>query len=517
MTDVILQSTQSERGAVSELPVLPAAPDGRAGPARHWIGGAWTSSATVATSINPSTGEALGDFYSGGRKEAASAIAAARKAFDTGSWSHDRSLRSNALMELAYRFEERATRLQSMIARENGKILRHAALETHVAPITLRHNAGLALSQRGSASEIGPGLLGMSLREPLGVAGLIVPWNAPLALFVRALGPALAAGCTAVVKLPAQTALTNALIAEAVAATESLPAGVVNIFTELGNEGAPLLVESSDVDVVNFTGSTRTGRKIAEAAAKSLKRLSLELGGKTPLVIFEDTDIDKVAPLVVAALTTFNGQFCMTGSRVLVQASVADAWRARLAMLLEKLVVGRADAPESQLGPLIDKASVERVEGIVSDAARYATAIVRGGPIVDGPLAAGAFYRPAMLETRELDVPLIQQEIFGPVLSFETFIGESEALDRANATEFGLAASVFTRDIDRAQRVVRRLKAGTVWINRWAALSDSYEEGGFKQSGIGRARGDRGVEEFQEMKTCFQAIAGADGGGLLSH
>jgi betaine-aldehyde dehydrogenase len=207
------------------------------------------------------------------------------------------------------------------------------------------------------------------------------------------------------------------------------------------------------------------GKQVAEKGAPTLKRVSLELGGKTPLVVFEDADIETVAPLVVTALTKFNGEFCMTGSRVLLQRSVADEGRKRIASLLEKVVVGGADDPKSEMGPLVDRANVARINRFVEDAKRYARIIVRGGPITDGPLASGAFYRPSMLETEELDVPLIQEEIFGPVLSFETFATEEEAMTRANGTVFGLAAAIFTKDIDRAQKVARAIKAGTVWTN----------------------------------------------------
>jgi len=476
-------------------------------PARHWINGEWIGSSTVANSVSPSTGEVLGQYSAGGRVEAAAAIAAARKAFDTGGWSHDPQLRSRALLELADRLDERADAIALTISREEGKTLGDATLEATWSPSTLRYNAGSALSQTGTSAEIAPGVFATAMREPIGVAGIIVPWNSPLALLVRALGPALAAGCTTAIKLPGQTALANSLIAEAVAVTGSLPKGVVNIFTEAGNEGAPLLVESPDVDVINYTGSTKVGRQVAEKGAQTLKRICLELGGKTPLVVFEDADIETVAPLVVTALTQFNGEFCMTGSRVLVERSVADAWRERIASLLEKVVVGRADDPNSQMGPVIDKANVGRIDRIVQDASRYARIIVRGGPIVDGPLAAGAFYRPSMLETEALDVPLIQEEIFGPVLSFETFTTEHEAITRANATVYGLAAAIFTKDLDRAQRVAHAIKAGTVWVNTWGLVNNAFEEGGFKYSGIGRARGARAMEEFQEVKTQIRVVA----------
>jgi len=481
-------------------------------PARHWINGEWIGSFTVARSVSPSTGEVLGQYSAGGRAEAAAAIAAARKAFDTSVWPHDPQLRSRALLELAERLEERADAIALTICREMGKTFGNATLEATWSPSTLRYNAGTALSQTGTSAEIAPGVFATAMREAIGVAGIIVPWNSPLALLVRALGPALAAGCTTVIKLPGQTALTNFLIMQAAAATKSLPNGVVNIFTEAGNEGAPLLVESPDVDVINYTGSTKVGRQVAEKGAHTLKRICLELGGKTPLIVFEDADIEAFAPLVVTALTRFNGEFCMTGSRVLVQRSVADVWRERIASLLEKVVIGRADDPNSQMGPVIDKANVERINRIVEDASRYARVIVRGGPIVDGPLAAGAFYRPSMLETEALDVPLVQDEIFGPVLSFETFAAEDEAITRANATLYGLAAAVFTKDLDRAQRVAHAIKAGTVWINAWGLINDAFEEGGFKSSGIGRARGARAMEEFQEVKTQIHSVAPASAG-----
>ena len=475
--------------------------------ALHWIGGAWVDSAQTRTSINPSTDEPVGTFADGGLIEAGAAVAAARKAFDTTTWSRDRKLRAAALSELADRLTDGAGAMALSLSQGMGKTIRDATFEATVTPNTLRHNAGLALSQTGSTSELAPGVLATSWREAIGVAAIIVPWNAPVALLLRALGPALAAGCTTAIKLPAQTAQTNYLIMRAVAATKSLPAGVVNIFTESGNEGAPFLVNSPLVDIVNYTGSTNVGRGIAATAAKTLKRVTLELGGKTPLVVFEDMDVEQVAPIIVRALTQFNGQFCMTGSRVLVQASVADAYRRRLTELLQAVKVGPADDPASELGPLVDQANVERVERFVEHAKGYARVLVRGGRVTEGPLARGAFFRPALLEPNSIDAPLVQQEVFAPVLSFETFSDERAALERANATEFGLAASVFTADRSRAHRVAQGLKAGTVWTNTWGIVDDVFEEGGFKQSGIGRARGQRAVEEFQEIKTRIEIVA----------
>ena len=233
------------------------------GPARHWINGEWVGSATVERSINPSTGEVLGQYAAGGRAEAAAAIGAARRAFDSGAWPHDPQLRCRALLELADRLEERAEAIALMLSREMGR--RYAIdLEAAVSPSTLRYNAGTALSQTGTSAEIAPGVFATAMREPIGVAGIIVPWNSPLALLVRALAPALAAGCTTVVKLPGQTALTNSLIMEAVAATKSLPTRCGEYLHRNWKHGAPLLVDSPDVDVINYTGSTKVGRQVAE-------------------------------------------------------------------------------------------------------------------------------------------------------------------------------------------------------------------------------------------------------------
>lgn len=471
--------------------------------ARHWIDGEWVGSERIGISRNPSTGAVLGHFADGGAEEAERAISAARRAFDQTGWASDRALRAAALGELAQRLDERADRLAISLARELGKVITQSRMEATLSPHTLRHNAGAAMSQTGTSAELSSGVQATTWREPIGVAGIIVPWNSPLALLVRALGPALAAGCTVVVKMPAQTALTNAIISEAVAATKLLPKGVVNIFTESGNAGAPLLVTSPNVDAINYTGSTKVGRLIAAQAAGTLKRLSLELGGKTPLLVFADADIDVVAPQIVRAATLFNGEFCIAGSRVLVQQSVADAYRDRLKTLLEAVKVGPADEEDSQVGPLVDAASVQRVEKFISEASQYAKVLVKGGRPRDPNLANGAFFQPAMLEASDVNVPLVQDEIFAPVLSFETFTDEADAITKANATDFGLAAAVFTKDIDRAARVVRKLKAGTVWTNAWGILSDAVEEGGFKGSGIGRARGHRAMEEFQEIKTHF--------------
>ena len=480
--------------------------------ARHWIDGEWQGSVKVGESRSPSTGEVLGHFADGGVEHALAAIRAARLAFDTTSWSRDRERRARALLEMADRLEEHRDTLALMLAREEGKLLAEATWEVSASPGMLRHAAAMVLARSGGrACEVAPGVYFQTLTEPIGVAGIIVPWNAPVALLVRSLAPALAAGCAAVVKLPAQTAQTNSLLCQVLAATNSLPKGVVNLFTETGSEGASALVASPDVSVISYTGSIRVGRLIAAEAAKTLKRVNLELGGKTPMVVFDDADLEATLPLLVKSATLMAGQFCMAGARVLVQRAIADEVRTRLTTLLQQINIGPSDAPSSDMGPLIDRASVARVDRVVEEATAYAKILVRGGPLTDGPYVHGAYCRPALLEVEDLHTPLIQQEVFGPVQTFEVFDDERDAIRRANATEHGLAAAVFTRDANRARRVAREIKAGTVWTNAWACMHEQFEEGGFKQSGLGRLRGDLGIAAFEETKTYVQ-IAPAAGG-----
>jgi betaine-aldehyde dehydrogenase len=473
--------------------------------ADHLIDGRRHSSRVVSQSFSPATGEPLGTFADGGAPEARAAIAAARRAFRTTAWSRDRGLRSRALLQMADLLERRRDRFVQGLAQENGKPLAEAGFEIDLTIPKLRYAAALALTDSGRSAEVAPGLYGQTLRQPAGVAGIIVPWNSPVVLVVRSLAPALAAGCTSAVKMPGQTALVNGMFAELVADTELLPAGVVNIFTESGGEGAPLLIASPDVDVISYTGSTAVGRIVMRDAAARLKRVSLELGGKTPSIVFDDADLEAVVPALVKSITVFAGQFCMTGSRILAQRGIAGELRERLRRALDAVVVGPGDDPGSDMGPMIDQAGVERVEAIVEQALAYSTAVVRGGRPDDPALAGGAYFRPALLEVADPGSDIVQQEVFGPVATFEVFDTEQDAISLANATDYGLAAGIWTRDVDRPLRVGRELDAGTVWTNAWAAVVDQFEEGGFKQSGVGRLNGLRSLEEFIETKTLLHA------------
>ncbi|MGE1173387.1 aldehyde dehydrogenase family protein [Pseudomonas sp. BW7P1] len=470
-------------------------------PVLNWIDGLWLDSGVHHDCIDPSTYEVIGRFAEGGEAEARQGIEAAQRAFTQTPWKDDRQLRAQVLLELADAFELNAAELVDTLALENGKIRPEATFEVGMVPSKLRYYAALARTEYGRAAEPRPGKISMVIRQAVGVAGIIVPWNSPVVLMIRSLAPALAAGCTTVIKMPGQTARTNALVARIMSEAPSLPRGVINLFSEQGAAGSVHLVESPTVPVISFTGSTGTGRAISAAGAKHLKRFGLELGGKTPMLVFNDADLDAVVPTLVKALTVFAGQFCMTGSRLLVQRDIATVLTERLATRLEAVRVGPAADPASDMGPLIDKPNVQRVNQVVEEAiAAGAQVIVRGGPVTDGPLARGAFYRPTLLRVSDPEMAIVQRETFGPVLTLQIFDSEAEAIELANNSEFGLAASVWTRDIGCSLRVARELEAGTVWVNDWAVVYDEFEEGGFKQSGQGRLNGVAAMDDFVEYK-----------------
>jgi betaine-aldehyde dehydrogenase len=468
--------------------------------ARHWIDGEWRGSAHLGDSIDPATGQRIGRYAIGGADETAEGVAAALRAFRDTDWKHNRESRARVLHEMASRFEAHADDLAKLLSLENGKVAPEAAFEIALAAPGLRYCAALIFTDYGRAAEWAPGRFSIVVREPIGVAGISVPWNSPVALLIRSLAPALAAGCTTVVKMPGQTAQVNALISHILSEVSCLPRGVVNMITG-EREVLEHLVASPDVPTISFTGSTRTGRAISAAGAPHLKRFGLELGGKTPMLVFDDADLDAALPKLEKALTTFSGQFCMTGSRLLVQSGVAGVLRRRLAARLEAIKVGPASDPASDMGPLIDRPNVKRVNKMVEEAiAAGAKVIVRGGPITEGLLARGAFYRPTLLEVSNSKMAIVRQEVFGPVLTMQVFDTEAQAVALANDSEYGLSASIWSRDADRPLRVARELQVGTIWINDWVTMRDEFEEGGYKQSGRGRLRGLAQLEDFVEYK-----------------
>ncbi len=477
--------------------------------ARHWIGGEWAVTGPERDSISPATGAVIGSFHDGGVEAAHSAIEAASAAFRREGWSSDVMLRSAALSHLADAYAARMDEIVDTLCLENGKLRYEAGFEANFIVRALRFAAGLALHTFGRVLDPRPGVQSMSIRQPVGVAGIITPWNSPAYLSIRSLAPALAAGCTAVVKMPRQAAHTAQLMSEVIASVPEIPPGVVNIFTETGSDGARLLVDSPLVPTISFTGSTATGRQIAQAAAVHLKRVGLELGGKTPHLVFDDADLNAVLPTLEKSSTVFAGQFCMTGSRILAQRGIADQLKAGLAQRLEKVRPGPAADPSSDMGPMIDKAAVARVDAEVEEAIRAgAKPILRGGPSREPSLAGGAFYHPTLLEVTGLSLPITQKEVFGPVQTLQVFEDEDQAVALANDSEYGLSACIWSRDVDRPMRVARRLEAGLISINSWANLAVEFEEGGFKSSGVGRLGGLASMEDFLEYKQITQNYGG---------
>jgi len=475
--------------------------------ARHWIDGDWVDGQEGAQSIDPATGETIGTYTEAGEAEAMQAIAAALRTFRETEWRENRRLRAKAINEMADCFEARTNDLVKILSLENGKVEAEARFEVSMVPSKLRFYAALALTDFGRAMETSPGRYTTTLREATGVAGIIAPWNSPVVLFIRSLAPALAAGCTVVGKLPGFTAQTNARMCEVFSEVTSLPRGVINIFSEVHSAAARVLIDSPDVPVISLTGSSITGRAIMASGAKRLKRFGGELGGKTPVILFDDADLDKALPKVEKALTVFAGQFCMTGSRLLVHRPILDAVRKRLAARLEAVKVGPAADPSSDMGPMINAANVQRVDRLVDAAiAAGAKVVVRGGPIKDGPLAKGAFYRPTLLEIHDHGLRIAQDEVFGPVLVMQAFDTEAEAVAVANNSEYGLSASIWSTDVDRPLRIARQIDAGTVWINNWAIVYDETEEGGYKQSGLGRLNGVAAMDDFLEYRTIIHEV-----------
>lgn len=475
---------------------------------RHLINGVWVPSSNGATaqSIDPSDGSVVGCFAVGDSAESEAAIKAARNAFDTLPWAQSPRMRQMVMLQWADLLEARVDSLAELLTRENGKPLVQSRGELVGAVSEIRYYAGLCRHQPGHVQEVEPGALSIVTREAAGVAGMIIPWNAPCVLLIRSLAPALAAGCTAVIKPASQTTLVTVEVLRALTDVSALPAGVVNMVGECGSQVAEMLVSSPDVDVISFTGSTAVGQHIMAVAAGTLKKLSLELGGKACCLVFEDADVEHVALRLATAATAIAGQQCTGARRVLVHESRVQAMKQALKGALHDLVIGPGIAPGVDMGPLIDFDARERVDARIQEVFDSCDEVILRGGRPSGELSCGAFLTPSLVAHTDSDAFFCQEEIFGPFVVLEPFESESDAVQRANHTTFGLSASVWTHDVRRSFRVARALRKGTVWLNDHNKLFAEAETGGYRQSGIGRMHGYDALADFTELKHIYNPV-----------
>ncbi|MEM8936995.1 MAG: aldehyde dehydrogenase family protein [Pseudomonadota bacterium] len=472
-------------------------------PARHFIAGEWIGDerSTRGDVFDPANGELVGTYFDGSAALSEQAVDVAHEAFFKSSWAQSPRFRSQVLYEFADRLEAIKSALAEQVVKENGKVAREASHEIDAGISEARYYAGLSRNIFGRMTETQPGHHSLLSREPAGVAAIITPWNAPITLLVRSLGPALAAGCTTVIKPASQTAVSHSMVMRCFDGIENLPTGVVNSVNGEKDVGR-VFTTSPKVDVVSFTGSSATGKQIMADAAQTLKRMSLELGGKAPAIIFPDADMNRTVAEITRCSLVHAGQMCVAVARVLVHKDCYNDVCSRLAESFRAHITGDPFGSDTKMGPVINRANQERICGLIEQAENEGNIIVRGHK-PDGALNTGSFVTPTLFEIEDVRSTLVQRELFGPIVSLEMFETEDDAIQKANATEFGLAASIWTCDISRAIRIGRAVRAGNVWLNSHMKLMAEAETGGFGSSGLGRLHGEEGLDDFLETKTLF--------------
>jgi len=474
-------------------------------PGKLLIDGQWVDGSKRFATINPSTEEVLTEVAEASAADVDRAVQAARRAFEdrNGPWRNlSASERGRLIWKLADLVEKNIDELAELETLDNGKpIFESRYVDMPMVIDVLRYYAGLATKIHGETVNTFETAFTYTLREPVGVVGLIVPWNFPLLLASWKLGPALACGNTLVLKPAEQTPLTTLKLGE-LSIEAGFPAGVINILTG-GPETGKAIVAHPGIDKIAFTGSTAVGKEIMRGAADTLKRVTLELGGKSPNIVFADADIDSAVKGAINGIFYGKGEVCNAGSRLFLESKLRDEFTEKLVARASKMRPADPLDPKTRLGAIVSQEQMKTVLGFIEAGKREGAKLVAGGNRASVNGGKGFFIEPTIFGDVKNDMKIAQEEIFGPVLSVLTFDGIDEVIERANNNPYGLAAAVWTRDVKKAHMVSRRLKAGTVWINTYGLMDAALPFGGYKSSGFGRELGAHAMEHYTELKTVW--------------